>query len=332
MNYRQVLTGEALMPDKEKVAPKKGVSKKEPKKPSRRKPKKSADEQVTEQTGKDDSPETKEVAEPDVLQPDTPAETQESPVDSTPNIPPAIVTQPDFLSCGDEFIDEAVKFINEKANEALYKGSIEVGAYILKNFFDDNIKLATSRDPRKSVSYSKLCWHRELTVKPETLGVMVRVASQEKFFAEENVNTDGLSYSHRAELVKLDNDQEKIELVGRILEEGWSVRRVRDVVYALRRKSIDDKPKSEVRLIGDYVSHFVYSRPQFFDDRGEVLFQDQSKRKTLLKLLRGKTRQHLLEYVDRAFGEAEERMQLCQELKRDLEEIKDEEERKTKKS
>ncbi len=40
-------------------------------------------------------------------------------------------------------INKAVKFINEKANEALYKGSIEIGQYILENFFDNNIKIAT---------------------------------------------------------------------------------------------------------------------------------------------------------------------------------------------
>jgi hypothetical protein len=320
------------MPDK-KVVPLKRAAKKEPKKPPRRKAKKSAGEAVTEQTGTDTSAGTRESPEPEILQPDISAKIQESPVDSTPSTLPATVAQPDFLSRVDEFIDQAVKFINEKANEAVYNGSIEVGAFILKNFYDDDVQSATSRNPRKPISYSKLCQHPELTVKPETLGVMVRVAAQEKYFADENVNTGGLTYSHKAELAKLYNDQEKIDLVKDTLEEGWSVRQLKDEVYALRRRRIGEKPASDVRLVGHYVSRVVNTLTHFDYYPGMDLFEDQSKRKNLLKLLKGKTRQDILEDLDLAAEMAEEWLQLCQELKRDLEEIKaEEEQKKTKKS
>jgi hypothetical protein len=312
------------MPDKEKVAPKKGASKKEPKKPPRRKPKKSVDESVTEQTGVETLVEPEEVTEVSVVPSDDQVNAQVSLIDSTSRIPITSWTEPDFVSCGDEFIDEAVRFINEKANEAVYTSSIEMGAYILSHFFGDDVQLATSRNPRKSVSYSKLCHHPELAVKPETLGVMVRVAAQEKFFADEDVNTEGLTYSHKAQLVKFVNDDKKIKLVEEILEQTWSVRQLKTELYHLRDKRIAESPQSEVRLIGDYVSHIVYSRPKFFYDRGENLFQDQSKRKELLKSLRGKTRRDLLERVDDAVEAAEEWLRLCEEVRHDLEEIEDE--------
>lgn len=61
-------------------------------------------------------------------------------------------------------VDDAVKFINEKANETVYKGSMEIGAYIL-------------------------------------------------------VDTSKLSYTHKALLVKLDNDIKKINFLKKCIKE-----------------------------------------------------------------------------------------------------------------
>ncbi len=46
----------------------------------------------------------------------------------------------------DTEIENAVEFINEKANETVFKGSIEIGQYILEKFFDNDINALTSID------------------------------------------------------------------------------------------------------------------------------------------------------------------------------------------
>ena len=97
----------------------------------------------------------------------------------------------------DDFILQSVEFINEKANETLYKGSIEIGEYLLKHFFNDDIALASSRNPRKPKSYKALCEHKELAVPYSTLTIMVRVAAQERFFKTHQIQTDQLSYTHK---------------------------------------------------------------------------------------------------------------------------------------
>ncbi len=56
-----------------------------------------------------------------------------------------------------DLIDHAVRFINEKYNENAYKMAIEIGAYVLKNFFDDDIALAASKNPKKPASFRALC-------------------------------------------------------------------------------------------------------------------------------------------------------------------------------
>ena len=98
-------------------------------------------------------------------------------------------------------VSDAVKFINEKANETLYKGSIEIGSYVLEKFFYGDIDPATSRNPKKITSFRALCRNKDLAVRPEALGMMVRVAAQERLFAQKNLPVEQLSYSHKAELV-----------------------------------------------------------------------------------------------------------------------------------
>ncbi|SLM30876.1 hypothetical protein MTBBW1_2500025 [Desulfamplus magnetovallimortis] len=57
---------------------------------------------------------------------------------------------PEIVDSKEEnLIDDAVKFINEKASEVIYKGHEEIGRYILEKFYDDDIKEATSKNPKK---------------------------------------------------------------------------------------------------------------------------------------------------------------------------------------
>ena len=56
-----------------------------------------------------------------------------------------------------KLIDESVKFINDTIVKTIYKGSLEIGKYLLEKFFDNDIKLASSRNPRKSDSFQQLC-------------------------------------------------------------------------------------------------------------------------------------------------------------------------------
>jgi len=140
--------------------------------------------------------------------------------------PTATKKESSVIEINKESLDEAVKFINEKANETLYRGSIEIGEYLLKTFFNGDIKMAASKNPKKQASFNKLCEREDLLVNPNTLGIMVRVASQEHFFQNKKVNTEGLSYTHKASLVKLDNDRKKISLLTDCIKKNWTTRQL----------------------------------------------------------------------------------------------------------
>jgi len=139
-----------------------------------------------------------------------------------------------------DFIEKSVQFINDKANETLYKGSLEIGNYILKHFFNDDIALASSKNPKKPRSYRLLCHHKDLSVPYSTLTIMVRVAAQEKFFKLNQIDTSKIGYTHKANLIRLQNDETKLILAKRCMEEPLSTRKLAEIVQQTRERMIED--------------------------------------------------------------------------------------------
>ena len=140
-----------------------------------------------------------------------------------------------------EFIEQSVRYINDKANETLYRGSLEIGNYILKHFFNDDIRLASSKNPRKPNSYKALCRHENLAVPYSTLTVMVRVAAQEKFFKTHHIDTSKLGYTHKANLIRLRNGEKKLSLAKRCIDEGLSTRKLTKLVKSSRNHALNQK-------------------------------------------------------------------------------------------
>ncbi len=136
----------------------------------------------------------------------------------------------DVVAADDALIDQAVQHINEIANKSVYSGFMEIGQYVLEKFFNNDIKEATSKNPRKPASYQKLCNRDDLAVEVSSLSTAVRVVAQEKFFEEKNINTEKLTYTHKADLVKLANGKEKTELAKACMKNNWSTRKLRDEI------------------------------------------------------------------------------------------------------
>ena len=143
-----------------------------------------------------------------------------------------------------DLIERSVRFINDKANETLYKGALEIGSYILKYFFNNDIARASSKNPRKINSYRELCRHRDLAVPYSTLTVMVRVAAQEKFLTENRVDVSRLGYTHRANLIRLDNNEGKLALAQRCIAEGLSTRKLSELIKK-ERQALSAERKEE---------------------------------------------------------------------------------------
>ena len=92
----------------------------------------------------------------------------------------------------ERLVEEAVNFINAKVAESVFKGSLEIGEYVLKTFFNDDIEFACSKSRYKSTSFSALCQRPDLAVGRIPLAKMVRIAAQERFLTVNGIMTDRL--------------------------------------------------------------------------------------------------------------------------------------------
>jgi|GEM_PF-1226769 len=207
----------------------------------------------------------------------------------------------DIQVVDEKLINDAVQFINEKANETLYKGSIDIGEYILKRFFEGDPKLASSKNPKKQQSFNKLCERDDLIVHPNQLGLMVRVASQEQYFIEKKIDIKALSYTHKASLVKLDNSLKKNNMVKKCIEEEWSTRQLEDVIKKHLKTLPSSSKPSLIRTTKKYIAKIDDVLKTTEDSELDFDIDDISK-------MTGKKREDLKTYLSDLETKAKEGM------------------------
>jgi len=195
-----------------------------------------------------------------------------------------------------ELVEASVKFINEKIAETVFKGSIEIGNYVLNHFFDDDIELASSPDPYKSASYSALCRHPNLVVSRQTLSNMVRVAAQERFLIANSVDVGKIGYSHRVELLKLENNDTKIALACECIERSLSVRKFITLVNETCRGPEEKIESAATKMAKKHIAKYEYlmddsSVPSFFYNMDEM--------RTIEKETRQKMRQTFVSMLEK---------------------------------
>jgi len=169
----------------------------------------------------------------------------------TETLPPEVL-MPDVVM-NDAQIDEAVAFINERVAAHVYHGSLEIGEYVLVRFFNNDIRLAGSKNGHKSVSYNKLCNHPELSVSRSTLTNMVKTFAQEGFLTAGGIPTHEMKYSQKMALTRMENNEEKLVLARECIEEKIVVRelkqRVREILAISDGQTISPVMAAEKHLM-----------------------------------------------------------------------------------
>ena len=160
---------------------------------------------------------------------------------------PKVLTEEEKkLLLTDAQISKAVKEINDMVAKDVLSTAIKVGNHVIKTFFNNDIQEAMSKDPQKAVSYRDLQRNKELNISFNHLSLMVRIAAQEKLFPEklEEKKLKLLSYSHRVELLQVDEENKKIALAKKCVDDKLSVRDLRDEIRgkASRNRSTDVIP------------------------------------------------------------------------------------------
>jgi hypothetical protein len=129
----------------------------------------------------------------------------------------------------DRKIRKAVLYINSKKNDAIHV-LVEIGNYILQEFYDDDLAKYRNRAPRKGVSVRKLAEEKDINMSYRSLCNAVNLAIQERRFFRHNDVFRSLTESHKLLLLSIDDDAEKIYTAKRVIENKWSVRTLREVL------------------------------------------------------------------------------------------------------
>ncbi len=157
-------------------------------------------------------------------------------------------------------LDEAAAFINARIDKSA-EGLIEIGQYLLKRFFDDDLEKFGARAPRKGISLRKLAEHPDILMSYPQLSRSVGLATQERQLA--SVSTlKQLTASHKLMLLAIDERAGlgakdlltlKKHYVTLVEKDGLSVRRLRDVLendgYVKRRGLATVASEDERKLL-----------------------------------------------------------------------------------
>jgi len=152
----------------------------------------------------------------------------------------------EIVTIDKKIVDEAVKWIRDTALEGIKKTLVEVGDYILKRFFNDDIELARSKNPLKNASFRALaerCGTAGFPVSKTWLNSAVGVAMMIRLLSSTSSAFRQLGPALQETLLPL-KDPERVEKVAqKVIEGEFTLREARKAVAQERAKT----PKGDGR-------------------------------------------------------------------------------------
>lgn len=186
--------------------------------------------------------------EPVMLPVDGPAE-DENPPD--PNLPDL------------NLIDEAAAFIRATIAAMIENAALKIGDYLLTRFFDGDIELAISRNPYKNFSFTHLCRRPDLPLTRREMGLMVRMAAQERELIDRGVDTSLLLISHKRYLTQVPDGPAKWELVNQCIREKWPARKLEERIREMKLEALVQE--NPVYLNDQIVSNYKKTMARLLD-------------------------------------------------------------------
>ena len=145
-------------------------------------------------------------------------------------------------------VREAVDWINRKVTETIdraARGALEIGQYVFKRFFHDNPEEVRFRGRQKETSFRELASHPELQISPSNLHNAVHLAIQEHQLITAGVqSSEQITPSHKVELLRVKELEDKARLVSQAVDERLSVRQLRERIDRLSTKLLPSATSS----------------------------------------------------------------------------------------
>jgi hypothetical protein len=171
-------------------------------------------------------------------------------------------------------VKDVVQKINEIAVKTVERGIMEIGEYVLSEVFQDNLEDVLSRSPYKSASLRQICDDPELMVDRRRLGTYVRAAAMKKELEGKEVDCSNLRFSQLVALLKIRDENKRLELATEANNNGLSVRAIMERIEATKRKKPSNgkaqellrKMEDPLGLLDDEESRQLLNDPQRLKD------------------------------------------------------------------
>jgi hypothetical protein len=157
-------------------------------------------------------------------------------------------------------VDKAVEDIREILGKTLKRGMEEVGTYLLRHFFDDDVDLCLSMSHAKHVSMRRLlsrCETLDFPVNRTFLGRSVRMAAMLKLLPKE-ASFRELPPSHRIQLLPLRDPDRVEDLASKAIARRMTVVKLRDAVHKAQEvagSTRTSRTAPALRALRQFVKH-----------------------------------------------------------------------------
>jgi hypothetical protein len=144
-----------------------------------------------------------------------------------------------------KLVDAAVDWIKSTALAGIKKTLVDVGEYIVANFFRGDIELAKSKSPTKNASYQALvdrCGSAAFPVSKAWLNTAVGVALMRRQIPSKSAFNE-LAPSLQQTLLPLRDPDQVEKLAKKVIEGEYTVRKTREVVAQELAKRAEDEPR-----------------------------------------------------------------------------------------
>jgi len=206
----------------------------------------------------DDQGETLE-ADTETAAPDTEGEQGEESVGAliaTENLQDTAAVE---AKADEDLVEEAYKTIESIVVQHFTKTMEEVGEYLIKNFFDDDVERALSQNPTKKKSLGKLIakLRSEGEGSPSRTWIYnsVKLVADKRYFEENHVKEySKLKHSHKVYLTHVKDMETKKDLVIETVKKGYSVAQLKERIkevnadgYVFPALSVLDQKKADIQ-------------------------------------------------------------------------------------
>jgi transcriptional regulator NrdR family protein len=126
--------------------------------------------------------------------------------------------------------EEAVEKVNGFI-ESSAKGLVDMGQYLLEEFFEGDVELAKSRDSNKGLSLRKLAACEDIDASYSTLSRAVDAAIvNASLSGVAALQQQKLSASHLISLINVEDEEQRVEYARRAVEEKLSSRKLKELL------------------------------------------------------------------------------------------------------